>query len=115
MQIGTFIKNKYERFKGLSTPVKASLAFMICSFMQRGISTLTTPIFTRLLNTEQYGYYTIFTSWLEIVSVFTTLKLAGSVFTQALVKFDDERDVLTASTASLGTTITCLITLIYLP
>lgn len=99
----------------LSLPVKASFAFMLCSFLQRGISTLTTPIFTRILTTEQYGYYSIFNSWFEIVAVFTTLKLAGSVFMQALVKFEDDRDELTASTAGLGTTITLLVYCIYLP
>ena len=103
------------KFSSLSLPVKASLAFVLCSFFQRGISTLTTPIFTRLLTTEQYGYYTIFNSWLEIVSVFTTLKLAGSVFQQALVKFEMLRDELSASTAGLGTTITIFTYCIYLP
>ena len=109
------IKKYKEKWNSLSLPVKASLAFVLCSFFQRGISTLTTPIFTRLLTTEQYGYYTIFNSWLEIVSVFTTLKLAGSVFQQALVKFDTRRDELSASTAGLGTTITLLVYCIYLP
>lgn len=109
------VKGLIKKTKNLSLPVKASLAFMLCSFMQRGISTLTTPIFTRLLTTEQYGYYSIFNSWLDIVSVFTTLKLSGSVFMQALVKFEDDKDELTASTAGLGTTITLLVMCIYLP
>ena len=109
------LRKTISRFKNLSLPVKASVAFMLCSFFQRGISVLTTPIFTRLLTTEQYGYYTVFNSWLEIISVFTTLKLAGSVFQQALVKFDDRRDELSASTAGLGTTITLLVYCIYLP
>ena len=113
--IWNFVREKIKGVKNLSTPVKASIAFMLCSFLQRGISTLTTPIFTRLLTTEQYGYYSIFNSWLEIVSVFTTLKLAGSVFTQALVKFDNKREELTASTAGVGTTATLLITVLYLP
>ena len=108
-------QNGIDKIRNLPLPVKASIAFMICSFLQRGISTLTTPIFTRLLTTEQYGYYSIFNSWLDIISVFTTLKLSGSVFMQALVKFDDEKDTLTASTAGLGTTITLLIALIYIP
>lgn len=108
------IINLYSKFRNLSLPVKASLAFMLCSFLQRGISTITTPIFTRLLNTEQYGYYSIFNSWLEIISVFTTLKLAGSVFTQALVKFDKRKDELTSSTAGLGTFLTFIFLIIYL-
>ena len=105
----------YNRIKHFSTPAKASLAFMLCSFFQRGISTLTTPVFTRLLTTEQFGYYNIFNSWLEIIGVFTTLKLAGSVFTQALVKYPEERNKFAASTAGLGTTVTIIVYLIYLP
>ena len=107
---------KRIKFRIIEMPVtvKASAAFLICTFIQRGISVLTTPIFTRILTTEQFGYYSIFTSWLDVVSVFTTLKLAGGVFTQALVKFEEKRDELIASTAGLGTTITIAITLLYL-
>ena len=109
------IKGLYQKYSGLSLPVRASVAYVLCSFMQRGISTLTTPIFTRLLTTEQYGYYSIFNSWLEIVAVFSTLKLAGSVFTQAMVKHADRQDELTTSTAGLGTATTLLLMGIYLP
>lgn len=111
----SIIKKIIEKYRNLSLPIKASLAFFFCSVLQRGISVLTTPIFTRLLTTEQYGYYTIFNSWLEIISVFTTLKLAGSVFQQALVKFDKQRDELSASAAGLGTTISVLVYCIYMP
>lgn len=104
-----------QKFDALSLPVKASIAYVLCSFMQRGISTLTTPIFTRLLTTEQYGYYKIFNSWLEIVAVFSTLKLSGSVFTQTLVKYENQRDEYTTSTAGLGTVTTLLTLGIYLP
>lgn len=113
------IKRKLEallgKYNGMSLPVKASIAYVLCSFFQRGISTLTTPIFTRLLTTEQYGYYKIFNSWLEIVAVFSTLKLSGSVFTQTLVKDEARRDEYTTSTAGLGTATTLLTMGIYLP
>lgn len=115
MFISKKMRKAYERFSSLSLPVKASLVFVLCSFFQRGISTLTTPIFTRLLTTEQYGYYNIFNSWLDIVAVITTLKLGGSVFQQALVKFDKQHDELSASTAGLGTTITVAVYCVYLP
>ncbi len=110
-----YVRDKVIKIREMSVPAKATFAYLICSFLQRGISTLTTPIFTRLLNTDQYGYYSIFNSWLDIVAVFTTLKLGGAVFTQALVKFDKERDIYTASTAGLGTSLSLLVFLIYFP
>lgn len=108
-------KSYFNKFRLMSVPAKASIAFLICSFMQRGISTITTPIFTRLLTSQQYGYYSIFNSWIDIVSVFTTLKLAGGVFSQALVKFDKNRAEITASTAGLGTALSLIAIIIYIP
>ena len=81
-----------EKYKKLPKPAKASLWFLICSFLQKGISTITTPIFTRLLSTAEYGNYSVFNSWLGIVSIVVTLDLFAGVYTQGLVKFDDKRN-----------------------
>ena len=51
----------------MSVQVKASMAFMIVNFMQKGISFLTAPIFTRLLTTEEYGVITIYLSWVVCI------------------------------------------------
>ena len=103
-----------HKYRNISAPVKASFWFMICGFMQRGISVLTTPIFTRLLTTEQYGTYSVFNSWLEVLTVFITLKLAAGVFTQGLVKNEEDRDVFTSSLLGLATTSTFAWLVIYL-
>ena len=42
---------------------------------------ITTPIFTRLLTTQEYGEFNVFNSWLSIVTVFVTLNLYNGVFT----------------------------------
>ena len=47
----------------MSIASKAALWFTICGFVQKGISFITVPIFTRLLTTEQYGVVSIFYSW----------------------------------------------------
>ena len=82
------IRNKYNK---LPLPVKASLWFLICSFFQKGISVITTPIFTRLLSVEEYGKYGVFTSWENIINVFVSLNLCYGVYAQGLVKFDNDR------------------------
>lgn len=108
------INKMLTMYKSLSRPVKASLWFTICGFLQRGISLLTTPIFTRLLNTEEYGIYNVFNSWLEVMTVFITLKLASGVFTQGLVKYDKDQDVYASSLLGLATTSTLIWFGIYL-
>lgn len=108
------IHNIVNKYKNMPVQVKASLWFLICSFLQKGISTITTPIFTRLLSTEEYGQYNVFNSWLGIVTIFATLNLFYGVYTQGLVKFSDERDVFSSSLQGLTTSLISVCTIIYL-
>ena len=97
----------------MPVPVRASLWFLICSFLQKGISVITTPIFTRLMSTAEYGQYNVFNSWLSIVTIFVTLRLTQGVFTQGLVKFDGEQKVFASSMQGLGLTLCAVWAVIY--
>ena len=66
------LKNKYIN---MSKPVKAAFWFTVCSFLQRGISMIATPIFTRLLSTENYGLYSTYLSWETVLMMLVTLSL----------------------------------------
>ena len=102
-----------DKYKRMPVAVKAALWYMVCNFFQKGISTLTTPIFTRLMSTEQYGQYTLFVSWQSILIVIITLKLSGGVYQQGLVKFEDKQDKFTSSLLGLSTTLVIAWGLIY--
>ena len=104
------IKAKYDK---MPKALKASIWFLICSFMQKGISVITTPIFTRLLNSEEYGQYNVFNSWLGIVGVFVTLWLFNGVYTQGLVKFEDEREKFSSALQGLTLVLVLIWTVIY--
>ena len=113
MALPKAVSGVLNRFQGASPAVKASMAYMVCTFLQKGVSLLTTPIFTRLLTTEQYGYYNVYNSWLAVIKIFSTLMLAGTVYMQAVVKFQHDRDRMTSAVAGLGTLTTLTVTLIY--
>lgn len=83
-------KKVVERYREMPVQIKASFWFLLCSFLQKGISVITTPIFTRLLSTAEYGQYNVFNSWLSIATIFITLNLSYGVYTQGLIKFEDE-------------------------
>ena len=110
----TKIKQFIKKYKKMPVVARASLWFVICGFMTRGVSLLTTPIFTRLLTTEQYGVYSVFNSWLEIVTIFASLKLGYGVYIQGLVKFNDDQDRFSSSLLGLATTWCGGVFLIYL-
>lgn len=91
-----------EKYKNLPIQMKASFWFLICTFLEKGITIITTPIYTRLFNTTEYGQYSIFTSWLGIMTVFVSLNLFSGVFSQGLVKFEEKRKVFCSSLQGLS-------------
>lgn len=102
------------KYKSLSDQFKATLWFFVCSVLQRGISTITTPIFTRLLTTAEFGRFNVFNSWLSIVQIIVTLQLTGGVYTMGIVKFREEEKVFTSSLQGLNLVLCVLWTIIYL-
>ena len=110
MNVFAKIKAKYVN---LPKAVKASIWFLICSFMQKGISVITTPIFTRLLTSSEYGQYNEFNSWLGIVGVIITLWIFNGVYTQGLVKFEDQRDRFSSTLQGLTLVLVLIWTGIY--
>lgn len=103
-----------KKYSSMPVQIKASIWFLICSFLQKGISTLSTPIFTRLLSTAEYGQYNVFNSWLGIVTIFVTLNLSWGVYTQGLVKYEEERNVFSSSLQGLTALLVIIWTIIYL-
>lgn len=103
-----------EKYKYLPVQMKASFWFLICSFLQRGISMITTPIFTRLLSIVEYGQYSVFNSWLSVITVFVTLNLFSGVYMQGIIKYEDDRRIFVSSMQGLCTTLVAIWTVIYL-
>lgn len=99
-------KSKYDI---LPIHVKASIWFLFSSFLQKGISVITTPIFTRIMSSSEYGEFSIFNSWLSLATVFISLNLSSGVYTQGLIKCNDKVEQDSFSSSLHGLTITLII------
>ena len=106
------LKDKWRR---IPLAVKVSSTYALCSILQRCISFVTLPLFTRLLTTEQYGQATIFSSWQGILSIFLTLNLAYGSFSKAMVKYEEDRDGYIASIEGICLCLTAFFLLLYWP
>ena len=95
------IEKWWQRYNTLPIPVKASLWFVVCAVLQKGIGTITTPIFTRIMTPDEYGHFNVFSSWQSIISVFVTLNLNAGVFAQGVVKFAKNRSEFASSLQGL--------------
>lgn len=111
------LKKLLAKYHSMSVAAKAAIWFVFCNLMQKGISTITVPIFTRLLTTEEYGVYSLYLSWFNVFSIVTSLNLYYGVFNNALNKIRDKRgrDIYISSMLGLTATLTLILTLLYLP
>ena len=64
-----------QKYAQMPAPVKAGFGFTACNFLSRGITMITTPIFTRLLPQEEYGIISTYSSWNTVFVLFGTLSL----------------------------------------
>lgn len=95
--------------------VKASVAYTVCSILQRCLSMVTMPLFTRILTQEQYGQYTLYSTWMNIFTIFITLNLAYGSFSKAMVRFEENRCGYVAAVQNITLVLAGLFLLLYLP
>lgn len=100
-------------YKKLSPAIKAGLWFTICNLLQKGISFITVPIFTRIMSTDEYGLYSIYISWYSVMTIFATLHLSYYVFNKGLVKYEDDREIFVVSIQSLSAFVTICFIILY--
>ena len=107
------LKTLVDKYNSLSAPVKASIWFTVCNIIQKGIALISTPIFTRIMTTQQYGVYTIYQSWYQVLTIFATLNLSAGIFNNGLTKYPEKKSEFVSSLQGLSTTVTFVLFLIY--
>ena len=104
------------KYKTMGLPAKASVWYTLCNVLQKGIAFLVVPIYTRVLTKGEYGLYSTFQSWKDIIIIFATLNLYCGVFTKAMVDLNPkERDGYTSCMQGLTTLVSALLFILYFP
>lgn len=82
-----------EKWKKIPDSVKSSIAFAFSSFIIKGIAFIVTPIFTRIMEIDDYGVITTYNSWVSIIEIFALLGLTSAgVFNIGLKDNKETRD-----------------------
>lgn len=82
--------------------LKSGIWYMVSNFLTRGIVFLTTPLFTRMLTKEEFGAFSNFSSWLNILSIIITLNVEASLIS-ARYDYKDRVDNYVFSALGLST------------
>lgn len=108
------IKRIFRKYKAMPVTAKATFWFMICIFIQKGSTSITSLLFAHIFTPAEYGIYNVFNAWLGILTVIITLNLSAGVYMQGMTKFTKRRGEYSASLQGLTTTLVIICTVIYL-
>jgi len=100
------IENKRQ-----SVALKAGVWYVISSVLVKMISVITTPLFTRLLSTDEYGTVSTFTSWYTLFLVIYSLNLGTSIG-RAKIDYPDHLDDYIGSQQLLSLIVSVAISLV---
>ena len=109
------LKKITNKWNNIPLTLKVSVAYAVCSILQKCLSFITLPLFTRILTKEQYGQYTVYSSWSGIFSIILTLNLAYGSFSTAMVKFEKKRDEYISSIQGICVLLSVFFLMIYIP
>lgn len=98
----------------MSRPAKAAVWFTVCYVIQRGMQFLSMPILTRLMSADDYGVYTLFQSWFNVLCVIASWNIFAGAFSKALVKYGKSKDAYTSSALTFTTVLTLCFSVIVL-
>lgn len=106
-----------KRFNNMPQAVKASIAFFIANIITKGIGYITTPLYTRLLTSEQFGQTSVFLTWLQVFGIVAMFSLSNGVFNNGMIDYPNNRDEYCLSMLFLSNIITiafsCVLFAIY--
>ena len=88
--------------------LKAGFWYVISTFLVKGLSFITTPIFSRLLSKEDYGEFSNFASWQALLLIITGAEMYNTV-PRAYYDFKDDFDGYVSSVTITSCVFTALI------
>lgn len=85
--------------------VKAGAWYVVSSFLVKGMAFLTTPIFSRIMTTTDYGEFSNFASWLATLTIIASAELYNTI-NRAYYDYTDDFDAYVSTVTIAGCVIT---------
>ena len=108
------LKKITGKWSGLSTGAKATLVYFAANMVNKAITYITTPLFTHMLTSEEYGAVTHFTTWQTIIGIVAMFCFQAGVFNNGMIEYPEDRDRFTLSLLALSNLITVIVAAVLL-
>lgn len=86
-----------QRYKESSVTFKATVWYTICNMLQKIAAFLIIPFLTRMLSTSDYGLYSVFLSWVDIIEIIATMRIYSNGYVAGLIKNSEDQEKYTCS------------------
>lgn len=107
------VKKYLSVYKNMSVTAKATLWYTFANVLIKGISLVSTPIFTRIMSDDDFGSFSLFWSWYNMLSIFATLNLYHGAYGKGLVQFEEDKNAFASSIVGLSLTLTTVLAAIF--
>ena len=87
-----------KKLKSIPTGIKATISFVLANSITQGLTLLVTPIFVRIMTTDEIGSITNFNSWYTIIGIVVNMMLYANSYVLAMNEYSQERDQYTSCT-----------------
>lgn len=81
-----------DKYKNIPKSGKLTIWIMFSLIVQKAINIISTPIFTRMMSTSEFGEYSVYISWREIFIIVTSFRLSSGVYNKGLSKYNNNKD-----------------------
>ncbi len=104
------MKSLFKKFNAIPQSAKSTIAFIVASFILKGLSFITAPIFTRIMDETQYGVIATYTSWMSIIEVIALVGLTSAgVFNVGLNEYREDRGAYVSAILGLCNIVTLVV------
>lgn len=89
--------NLVQKYRESSVTFKATIWYTVCNMLQKIAAFLIIPFLTRMLSTSDFGLYSVFLSWVDIIEILATMRIYSNGYVAGLVKNSDDQEKYTCS------------------
>ena len=89
----------------LPRQLKATISFVLASSITQGLNLLVTPIFVRVMSTDEIGVVTNFNSWATLIGIVVNMMLYANSYMIAMNEFASNRNEYTSFSLCVSMTI----------
>lgn len=93
---------------------KSAMVYLLSSVLSKGLTIITTPIFTRIMPSSQIGVVNVFLSWYTILSGIVSLGLTSGGLMMSLQRFNERKDQYLSSILTITSLSSLLFGLLFL-